>query len=109
MRLPFFTLFVSNLVLFFLYPTLVLAIHPYALARREHKPSPAPQVLTSRQHHVVRDLLDVCINLNVDLLADASQLLGLGSLLGPLAAGSDIQLCLCLKVGFFESCRSIYS
>ena len=107
MRLPFFTLFVSNLVLFFLYPTLVLAIHPYALARREH--SPAPQVLTSRPHHVVRDLLDVCINRNVDLLADASQLFGLGSLLGPLAAGSDIQLCLCLKVGFFKSCRSIYS
>ncbi|KIM43708.1 hypothetical protein M413DRAFT_387205 [Hebeloma cylindrosporum] len=97
MRLPFFTLFVSNLVLFFLYPTLVLAIHPYALARREHKPSPAPQVLTSRQHRVVRDLLDVCINLNVNLLADASQLLGLGSLLGPLDALANIQLCLCLK------------
>ncbi|PPR00694.1 hypothetical protein CVT24_000982 [Panaeolus cyanescens] len=77
-----------------LWPSFVTATHHFA--RRDHKAHSHPS-LTSRQHRIRRDLLDVCINVNVNLLADASKLLGLGSVLGPLGLGSDIQLCLCLK------------
>ncbi|KDR79188.1 hypothetical protein GALMADRAFT_137075 [Galerina marginata CBS 339.88] len=98
MRLPFFTLFLSNLALFSLFPTLVSSTHPHALVRRrDYNRSSVPHVLTSRQHHIARDLLDVCINVNVDLLANASQLLGLESVLAPLDLGAKVELCLCLK------------
>ncbi|KJA21789.1 hypothetical protein HYPSUDRAFT_202698 [Hypholoma sublateritium FD-334 SS-4] len=97
MRLPFSTLVLSATALFSLFPSPVLSIHPHALSRREHGRSPAAHVLTSRQHRIARDLLDVCINANVDLAANASQLLGLGSLLGDLNLGTNVQLCLCLK------------
>ncbi|KAF8955041.1 hypothetical protein BDZ97DRAFT_1765558 [Flammula alnicola] len=109
MRRPFYTLFLSAISLFSLFPVLVSSIHPHALTRRDYKRSPPPSnVLTSRQHRVARDLLDVCINVNVDLLADASQLLGLGGLLGPLDLGSKIQLCLCLKASFFPFDLDLY-
>lgn len=85
-----FTFFLS------LSSSLVTAIHNSHFARRDLKPR--SDVLTSRQHRIRRDLLDICINVNINLLADASKLLGLGSLLGPLGLSSDIQLCLCLKV-----------
>lgn len=101
MRLPFSTLVLSATALFSLFPSPVLSIHPHALSRREHGRSPPAHVLTSRQHRMARDLLDVCINANVDLAANASQLLGLGSLLGDLNLDTNIQLCLCLKVLFF--------
>ncbi|KAF8154580.1 hypothetical protein B0H34DRAFT_529480 [Crassisporium funariophilum] len=91
MRFDFITFFASALLLS---SSLVSAIH---LSRREHKISPAAHVLASRQHHVARTLIDVCINLNVDLLAEASKLLGLETILGPLDLGSKIHLCLCLK------------
>ncbi|KAF9042938.1 hypothetical protein BJ165DRAFT_1603181 [Panaeolus papilionaceus] len=84
-----FTFFLS------LSSSLVTAIHNSHFARRDLKPR--SDVLTSRQHRIRRDLLDICINVNINLLADASKLLGLGSLLGPLGLSSDIQLCLCLK------------
>ena len=101
MRLPFFTFLLGNLTVLSLFPTLVSSLHPVALSRRrDQSRPPPPAALTSRQYRVARDLLDVCINANVNLLADVSQVLGLGSVLGPLDLGTDIQLCLCLKVRF---------
>ncbi|KAF9475746.1 hypothetical protein BDN70DRAFT_935626 [Pholiota conissans] len=91
MRLPLYTLFLSFSTLF----SLVHSIHPYALSRHDHRQSPPPNALTSRQHRVARDLLDICINANVDLAADLSHLLG--SVLDPTNAAANIQLCLCLK------------
>lgn len=101
MRLPFSTLVLSATALFSFFPSPTLSIHPHALSHREHGRSPASLVLTSRQHRIARDLLDVCINANVNLAANASQLLGLGSLLGDLDLGTNVQLCLCLKVPLF--------
>ncbi|KAF8901214.1 hypothetical protein CPB84DRAFT_986568 [Gymnopilus junonius] len=98
MRLPFFTLFLFNLTLFSLFPTLASSLHPVAFSRRrDQSRSPVPSVITSRQYRIARDLLDVCINANVNLLADVSQVLGLGSVLDPLDLGTNIELCLCLK------------
>jgi hypothetical protein len=71
------------------------AIHPQVLSRREHPSSSL--ILSSRQHRAPRSILDLCINANVDLLVNASQL-GLAPILGPLDLGSNIHLCLCLKV-----------
>jgi hypothetical protein len=98
MRLPFSTLFAFSASLFSLFPVFVSAIHPHVLSRRGHQRSPASDVLTSRQHRVPRDLLDVCINANVNLLANLSQ--ALGGLLGALGLGGNIQLCLCLDVSY---------
>jgi len=97
MRLSFTTLFLSTLSLI----SLVSAAKPHFVSRHDHKRSPVPNVLVARQHRVTRDLIDVCINVKVDLLADASQLLGLGPLLGPIDLGAKIQLCLCLDVRYF--------
>ncbi|PPQ69711.1 hypothetical protein CVT25_012974 [Psilocybe cyanescens] len=92
------TLFLPTLALSTLFPAPVSSIHPHALThRRDHARSPASSIIASRQYRVPRDLLDVCINVNANLLADASQLLGLSSLLGALNLGADIKLCLCLK------------
>jgi hypothetical protein len=92
MRLFLTTLFVSTLALSPLLPQ-ASAIHP---SRREHPSSSL--TVSSRQYRVPRSILDLCINANVDLLADASQLLGLVPILGSVNLGSKIQLCLCLKV-----------
>ena len=97
MRFSFTTLFLSTLSLI----SLVSAAKPHFVSRHDHKRSPVPNVLVARQHRVTRDLIDVCINVKVDLLADASQLLGLGPLLGPIDLGAKIQLCLCLDVRYF--------
>ncbi|KAF5309897.1 hypothetical protein D9619_010385 [Psilocybe cf. subviscida] len=95
MRLPFSTFFAFSASLFSLFPVYVSAIHPHVLSRHGHRRSPASDVLTSRQHRVPRDILDVCINANVNLLADLSQ--ALAGLLGSLGLGGNVQLCLCLK------------
>lgn len=100
MRLSFVSFFLSFLSL----STFVLAATPTYLTRRARNRSPAPVALTSRQFHVARDLIDVCINVKSDLLADAAQLLGLGSILGPLDLGANVQLCLCLKVRDAHMC-----
>ena len=71
----------------------VSAIHPQVLSRREHPPSSL--ILSSRQHRVHRSILDLCINVNVNLLANASHHEPAS---GPPDLGSNIHLCLCLKV-----------
>ncbi|KAF8192972.1 hypothetical protein BJ912DRAFT_251831 [Pholiota molesta] len=96
MRLPLYTLFLSLATLFSLSPP-VHSIHPHALSRRAHGHSSPPYALTSRQHHVARDLLDICINADLNLGVDVSQILDLGSLLGPTDLGTTVHLCLCLK------------
>ena len=73
----------------------VNAIHP-TLISRHRGDSPSPNL--ARHAHAPRALLDVCVSANLDLLANASQLLGLGSLLGPLLLDGKLDLCLCLKV-----------
>jgi len=99
MRLSISTFLLSTLAILSCFPAPASSIHPHTLARqRESSRSPVPQVLSSRQYRIARDLLDVCIDVNVDLLANATQLLGLQSLLGPLNLDGNIQLCLCLKV-----------
>ncbi|PPQ89832.1 hypothetical protein CVT25_007533 [Psilocybe cyanescens] len=60
-------------------------------------PSPASSIIASRQYRFPRDLLDVCINVNANLLVDASQLLGLSSLLGALNLVQDLDLYLDTK------------
>ena len=94
MRLSLTTLFTFMLSVF-PFSSQVSAIHPQVLSRREHPSSSL--ILSSRQHRVPRSILDLCINVNVNLLANASQL-GLAPTLGPLDLGSNIHLCLCLKV-----------
>ncbi|KAF9562041.1 hypothetical protein CPC08DRAFT_393973 [Agrocybe pediades] len=98
MRLSTLTLFLSTFAIFSSLVTQVSSVQAHVFSRqRGHNRLPAPQALSSRQHRIARDLIDVCINVNVDLLANATQLLGLQSLLGPLNLGGDIYLCLCLK------------
>ena len=94
MLLSLVTLLVSTLAVSPL--SQVFAIHPQVLSRLEHPSSSL--IISSRQHHVPRSILDLCINANVDLRTDASQLLGLVPILSPLDLGSNVQLCLCLKV-----------
>lgn len=94
MRLSFITLFVSFLSL-----TVSVATNPYPLARRDRKHSPASSVVFSRQYHVPRSLLDLCINTNVNLFADVEPLL---ELLGRLGLLSNVHLCLCLKVEYMR-------
>ena len=70
MRLSLTTLFAFTLSFFPFFSSQVSAIHPQVLSRREN-PSPS-LILSSRQHRVLRSILDLCINVNVDLLANAS-------------------------------------
>lgn len=93
-RLMRLTLFLPTLALLSVVPLLVSS-HAFPHRRDRSHPS---SIIASRQYRFPRDLLDVCINVNANLLADASQLLGLSSLLGALNLGADIELCLCLKV-----------
>lgn len=102
MRLSLTTFLAFTLAIF---PFFSSAIHPHVLSRRE-RPS-SSLVFPSRQHRVPRSILDLCINVNVDLLADATQLLGLDPIIGPLGLGSNIRLCLCLKVGVDRFLRKI--
>jgi hypothetical protein len=95
MRLSLTTFLAFTLAVFPFFSSQVSAIHPQVLSRREYPSSSL--ILSSRQHRVPRNILDLCINVNVDLLANASQL-GLAPVLGPLDLGSNIHLCLCLKV-----------
>ncbi|KAF8816459.1 hypothetical protein BYT27DRAFT_6447209 [Phlegmacium glaucopus] len=95
MRLSLTTFLTSTLAVSPFFSSPVSAIHPHVLSRRERLSSSL--VVSSRQHSLPRSILDLCINVNVDLLADASQLLGLDPIVGPLGLGSNIQLCLCLK------------
>ena len=95
MRLSLTTLLAFTLSVFPFFSSQVFAIHPQVLSRRE-RPS-SSLILSSRQHRVSRSILDLCINVNVNLLANASQL-GLAPISGPLDLGSNIHLCLCLKV-----------
>ena len=89
------TTFLAFTLAVFPFSSQVSAIHPQVLSRRENPSSSL--ILSSRQHRAPRSILDLCINANVDLLANASQL-GLSPILGPLDLGSKIHLCLCLKV-----------
>lgn len=94
MRLSLTTLIAFTLSFFPLFSSRVVsAIHPQVLSRRE-KPS-SSLILSSRQHRAPRSIIDLCINVNVDLLANLSQH---GPASGPLDLGSNIHLCLCLKV-----------
>ena len=95
MHLSLTTLLAFTLAVLPSFSSQVSAIHPQVLSRREHPSSSL--ILSSRQHRVPRSILDLCINVNVDLLANASQL-ELGPILGPLDLGSNIHICLCLKV-----------
>lgn len=95
MRLSFITLFLACL-------SLTALAKPQFLSRRDQKRTPIPNVLKSRQHLAPHDLLDICINTDVNLLADAAQLLGLESILGPLDLFTSIHLCLCLKVRYMR-------
>jgi hypothetical protein len=97
MRLSFITLFVS-----FLSFTVSVATIPQFLSRHDRKRSPAPPALSSRQHHVPRSLLDLCINIRLNLFAGVGQLLDLESILGPLDLLSKVHLCLCLKVEYMR-------
>ena len=97
MRLSFITLFVSFLSL-----TASVATNPLHLARRDRKRSAVSSVVFSRQYHVPRSILDLCINTNVNLLADVQSLSDLGSILGPLDLLSKVHLCLCLKVEYMR-------
>ena len=96
MRLSFITLFLSCLSL-----TLSVYSKPHFLSRRDPN-RPLPDVLSSRQYRFPRDILDVCINTDVDLLANAGQLLSLESILGALGISTKIHLCLCLKVDYMR-------
>jgi hypothetical protein len=93
MRLSLATLFAFTLSFPPFFSSQVFAIHPQVLSRREHPSSSL--ILSSRQHRVPRSILDLCINVNVDLFANASQH---GPASDPLELGSKIHLCLCLKV-----------
>ncbi|EDR10188.1 uncharacterized protein LACBIDRAFT_318325 [Laccaria bicolor S238N-H82] len=75
----------------------VLAVQPHPPSRREPKrKSPSLDTpITLRQHREPRALLDLCINAEVDLLADIGDLLG--DLLGPLDINTNVKLCVCLK------------
>lgn len=95
MRLSLTTLLAFTLAVFPFFSSQVSAIHPQVLSRREHPSSSL--IISSRQHHVPRSILDLCINVKEDLLVNASQH-GLAPILGPLDLGSNIHLCLCLKV-----------
>jgi CPL1-like protein len=92
MCLPLTTLLAFTLSLFPFFSSQVSAVNPQFLARREHPSSSL--ILSSRQHRVPCSILDLCINVNVDLLANASQH---GPASDPLDLGSNIHLCLCLK------------
>ena len=94
MRPLFITLFLAFLSL--------TAGDPQLLSRHDRKRFPIPSVFSSRQFHVPRSLLDLCINLNLNLFADVSQLLDLESILGPLDLLAEVHLCLCLKVGYMR-------
>ncbi|KAG6837407.1 hypothetical protein H0H93_010025 [Arthromyces matolae] len=84
-----FTLILSALVASVL-PFVTALRHPHAgplvAKHAAHKKS---QVIAQRQHHVHRDLIDLCLNV------DASVLAPILHLIDPLAA--KIHLCLCLK------------
>jgi hypothetical protein len=97
MRLSFITLFVSFLSL-----SLSVATNPQFLSRHDSKRSPVPSVIPSRQYHVPRSLLDLCINIRVNLFAGVGPVLDLESILGPLDLLSKVHLCLCLKVGYMR-------
>lgn len=79
--------------------TAVTAIrHPRlgSLAKRGgHNISPLPQSIAARQFHPRRDLLDLCISVDVGALANILHLID------PLAA--KLHLCLCLQVRIY--CR----
>jgi len=92
MRLSLTTLLTFTLPVFPFFSSQVSAIHPQVLSRREHPSSSL--ILSSRQHRVHRSILDLCINVNVNLLPNASHH---SPASGPLNLGSSIQLCLCLK------------
>lgn len=97
MRLSFITLFVSLFSL-----AVSVTTNPQLLARRDRNRSPVPSVISSRQYHVPRSLLDLCINANVNLFADVAPLPHLESILGPLDLLSKVHLCLCLKVEYMR-------
>lgn len=59
--------------------------------RRNPTSTTDPDVLTSRQYHAPRALLDVCVYLDVDVLAGLN-LLGI-----PLDAALGTDICLCLS------------
>ena len=101
MRLSLTTLLAATLVVF---PFQVFAIHPQVLSRR--KQASSSLILSSRQHRVPRSVLDLCININVDLLINAPQL-RLAPILGPLDLNSNIHLCLCLKVSIYRFPQNI--
>lgn len=94
----FLTTLVVSFLAFFSLPT-VGAIHHRgnSLAKRaDHNVSPArSSILAQRQHHVRRDLIDICVSL------DATVLTTLLHLVDPLLA--DVHLCLCLQVNIILS------
>ena len=98
------TLIFATIAIHLLSSLSVLAVQPQPPSRRESKrKSPSLDTpITLRQHREPRALLDLCINVEVDLLDDIGDLLG--SLLGPLDINTNLKLCLCLKVS-----RTIFS
>ncbi|KAG6911026.1 hypothetical protein DXG01_005442 [Tephrocybe rancida] len=86
------TLLVSALAACF-FPFVTGAQHfhnprPGSTTRSTHKDG-NPQIIAQRQHHVHRDLIDLCLNLDAGVLAPILHILD------PLAA--NIRLCLCLQ------------
>lgn len=96
MRLSFITLILSCLSL-----TLSVFSKPQFLSRRDRNRS-LSDVLSWRQYRFPRDIIDICINTDVDLLANAGQLLSLEPILGALGISTEIHLCLCLKVDYMH-------
>lgn len=92
------TLIFATIAIHLLSSFSVLAVQPQPPSRRQpkRKSPPLDTPSTLRQHREPRALLDLCINVEVDLLADVGDLLGL--LLGPLDINTNLKLCLCLKV-----------
>jgi hypothetical protein len=104
MRLSFITLFVSCFSL-----SVSVATNPQFLSRHDRKHPHPPSIISSRQYNFPRSLLDLCINLDVNLLADVGPLLNLESNAGLLDLLSKVHLCLCLKVGYMRLFHFIHS
>jgi hypothetical protein len=80
------TLFLTTLL-----ASLQFSAYAHRLNKRGEQRSQKPaQAIQSRQHHVKKELIDLCLSTN------ALAVLGLGSIANPFLAGLD--LCLCLKV-----------
>ncbi|KAF9531306.1 hypothetical protein CPB83DRAFT_874627 [Crepidotus variabilis] len=94
MRLSFISLVISS---FSIFPLVLGTDQPKFLARHGRNRSSVPNAVTSRQHRMPRDLIDICINVKLDVIAEYTDLLGLGDLLGSGILDAKSRLCLCLK------------